>query len=256
MSTKASTVSVVLIVWLVAFIPSLLQSSRLQAQSKNDGKGAHFTWDTINGDWEIKKTTAGKSYLYQSRIRAIPTGYSELINYNSIITVKPVERHTRIGFTLYLTKPGGKPVEALLVFAAKDFRNLHAFKFTGDSKRLTKIALISSKVNKPELPKSVKWNYTITELATSAHRLNFNTEYQIAIETAGGRATLYVNGSRIMQHDTGADLQSGMVGFCCQNTQMAIGEFSASDGTAIMLHDDFTTESIKRHRVIATPVEK
>ncbi len=226
--------------------------SFLYAENKN------FKWDNISGKWQIGQKE--KDTFLENNGKFYRWEYSEIINFNSILTMNSIAGYSIIKFNIEISDPILSPVEIMLPFSLKDFRNFYAFKFVIDNYWDNELLFISSKIKDLSLDKSVKKNFTITKLQKKNFSLEFDRNYDIEIRIDKNAAVLYIDGKKEMEAQASEDLPRenlacGRIGFSSRNTKVRIRNVKIYNGEKTVFEDDFSAESIKRWTVKATPVK-
>jgi len=211
----------------------------------------NLKWMKISGKWETVETDDGSFNLIERKAKTYPFGYSELINMNSIITLNSVGQYSKIVFTLEIVNPVDNPVELMSFFAAKDYRNLYAFRFKGDSAKLNTVRLIQSKDKDTSLPRNVKWNFIIEEIASKDYALEYQKKHRFEIRCAGRWVQLKINGRKVLSITTENPLNSGRIGFSNRNATLKIADLKVYKGRRIVFQDDFSEDTNKRYGVRA-----
>ena len=219
-------------------------------------EGKALKWKKISGKWEIKKSCGSSYFLVESRGKTRQWGYSELINNNSIISEKPLEKYSRIAFSMELEDPTGNPVQMMAFFAARDYRYFHALRFSGGREGIERISLISSREKDPKLPRRVKWNFIIEEKMTREFPLEYNRSYHMDIRFHKRGVLLYIDKKKIASFKAKEPLNSGRFGFSSRNAGIKIAEVKVFSGNRIIFEDDFSEDTIKRIGVRARRVKK
>jgi hypothetical protein len=188
-----------------------------------------FKWMKISGKWENQRSCKDSSYfLGESQGKTREWGYSELINYNSIIAENPLKEYSRITFTMEIADPTDNPVQVMAFFAARDFRYFHAFRFSGVRAGINKVSLISSREKNPKLPRRVKGNFIIEEKLTKDFALEYDKNYRIDIRFYGESVQLYIDQKRIASFVSKEPLNSGRFGFSNRNASIKIAAVKVS----------------------------
>lgn len=216
-----------------------------------------FKWMRITGRWEIQRSPNSNTYfLWESRAKTREWGYSELINYNSIIAENPLNEYSRITFNMELADPLDNPVQIMAFFAARNFRYFHAFRFSGVRAGLKKTSLISSREKNPALPRRVKGNFIIEEKLTKDCALEYDKNYRIDIRFYGKKVLLFIDKKRIASFVSKEPLNSGRFGFSNRNASIKIADVKVYSGKKLIFEDDFSEDTIKRIGVRAKRVNK
>lgn len=214
-----------------------------------------FKWSIISGEWEIRKDNL-KSFLISKNVKTRDWGYSELISYNSLVSINPIINYSSFSFSFEIPEaPQGNP-DILFFFNALDYRQFHSFKLLKIKNNTYKLSFINCSIKDTTLRPAVKWNYTITELASRDIELEFNREYRAEVRVKKNRATLYLDGRKALEAEAPETLSGGKIGFSNRNAALRIAGLKVYDGRTLVFEDDFSKDSIKRYRVQATTMSK
>ncbi len=214
-----------------------------------------FNWLNITGSWEIRSDNKRYS-LVETKRTTRDYGSSELVNYNSIINQDLLIDYSNIHFRFEMGGTAGTSAEMVVFFAAKDFKSYYGFKIKADGTKDARLIFHGSSIKDTTLRPAVKWNYTITELAAKDIELEYNREYRAEIRVKKNRATLYIDGKKLMEAEAPEDLTSGKIGFSNRNAMLKIADVKVYSGKELVFEDDFSKDSIKRYRVQATTMSK
>lgn len=214
-----------------------------------------FKWKTISGNWENRKDNR-EAFLIETKSKTRDWGYSELINFNSLITENPVPDYSYLRCTLSVINPSGDAVAQMAVFALKDLRDFYAFKFTGDREKITRVMFVSSKIKDTTKSPSEKWNFEVKELASKETALEYNRNYKIEISVSRNKATLFIDGKKVLEGVSGENMNGGKIGFSNRNAMLKIADLKVFKGNAVVFQDDFSVDTVKRWKVTAERLTK
>lgn len=214
-----------------------------------------FNWSIISGEWDIRKDNL-KSFLISKNTKTRDWGYSELIGYNSLISLNPIINYSSFSFSFEISEVPQVNPDILFFFNAFDYRQFHSFKLLKIKNNTYKLSFINCSIKDTTLRPAVKWNYTITELASKDIELEYNREYRAEIRIRKNRATFYLDGKRLMEAEAPEALAGGKIGFSNRNAALRIADLKVYNGREIVFEDDFSKDSIKRYRVQATTMSK
>ncbi len=215
----------------------------------------NFNWLNITGRWETRSDNK-QYYLVESKRVTRDYGNNELVNYNSIINEEFLIAYSVIQYKFEIGTRTASPLEMVVFFATKDFRSYYGFKIKDDGGNGLKLNFHRSSIKDTTLRPHIKLNYTITELATKDIELEYNREYRAEIRVKKNRATLYIDGKKLMEAEAPEDLTSGKIGFSNRNAMLKIADVKVYSGKELVFEDDFSKDSIKRYRVQATTMSK
>lgn len=237
-----------------AYILITLVSTLLFTQQYGISQTPEHNWNTISGKWDAR-TDNKSSYAIEAGSKTRNWGYSELINYNSLIMLQPLTGYSSIQYSIELLNPTATS-ETMLFFAAGDYRQFYAFKLTGNADKINRLLFISSSIKDTTLPPSAKWNFAITELESKDVEMEYNKEYSVEIRVKKNTAKLYIDGKKVMAADAPDELTGGKIGFSNRNAIVKIASVKVYGGKTVLFEDDFSKDTIKRYRVTATKISK
>ena len=214
----------------------------------------NLKWSVISGDWGIRKDNVN-SVLISKEAKTRDWGYSELINYNSLISLDPMNNYSSLSFSFEIPKSEGNP-DILFFFNSFDYRHFNAFKLLKSKSNSYNLSFINCSIKDTTLRPAVKWNYTITELASKDIPLEFNREYRAEVRVKKNRATLYLDGKKALEAEAPGEIAGGKIGFSNRNSALRISDLKVYDGRTLVFQDDFSKDSIKRYQVKATTMSK
>ncbi|MBN2038684.1 MAG: hypothetical protein JW864_01485 [Spirochaetes bacterium] len=210
-------------------------------------------WKNISGQWEIFKNK-GSSSLYEKKCKYRKWNYNELINFNSIATLNPINAYDKYTFSFQVQYPRKPAAELMFLFAMKHYRIFYAFKYIIEEDK-TELQFISSKITDPTLKASVKNNFFISVLNSKKIKFEFNKLYNVEIKINENKAELYIDGKKTMEAKSPENLNSGRIGFSSRNCQPIIDDVKIYDKGNIVFEDDFSLDLIQRWKVDAKRVD-
>ncbi|MDY6969620.1 MAG: hypothetical protein SVR08_13325 [Spirochaetota bacterium] len=221
----------------------------------SSGISKEYKWTKISGRWE-KREDKGKYYLIETKAIARKWGNSELINFNSIITKKHTLNITSINLKMRILNPLRNPVEKMIFFSAKNFREFYAFKFVGNKKKIKKIVFINSKIKDSSRRITEKWNFKITEIMSKNYDLEYNKDYNIEIKIEGKKSALIINSGMALYVEAKETMSNGRLGFSIRNALLKIADVRVFSDDKCIFEDNFSEDTIKRYGAKATRINK
>jgi hypothetical protein len=217
-----------------------------------------YKWRKISGNWEIG-VDQDKKYLQENRCSYREYNYSELINFNSIITDNPIIKYDSITFFITSINPQNKPFESILSFSIQDYRDFYAFKFIVSKEKKAEIQFINSSIKDKSLEPKIKNNFEISILKKSIFDFEINKRYAAEIKIENKSAKLFIDSKLILESETPVEINSGRIGFSSRNAKLRIEDVKVYDSEKVVFEDDFSTDLIKRAQAQAkreTPADE
>lgn len=202
-------------------------------------------WRQISGEWTIINQ-GEDNYLFEKKGKTHNWGYSDLINYNSVVTFSKLEKYSRIDASVNAINPMSNSTEILLFFATKDYKNFYAFKLLCNKKNITKLSFIQSKTKDPSKKAGVKWNFIITELAKKDYTIPLEKIENFSIRFQKNRAQLYINKKYVFSVKAEEDLTEGKIGFSNRNIHLKIYDVKVFNRWKVVFEDDFKENTLKK----------
>ena len=226
-----------------------------QVSTGNNG----YKWFKVSGRWDTVSTNNEK-FHFQKRVPAYPWNYNELLNYHSIASIQPFEKYTRIVYTIKIGENRSNPVEMLLFFNTElsetsRYQNFHGFKLKGDASGFRNISFLQSHWIE-ETTKVKKGNFRVTTLSSKSCAIPYSPRITCEIHVHNNKASLFVNNRKIHEVVNETKLDNGIVGIGIRNAQFYVYGADVYNGSSILLHDDFSQDSIKRLSIKAKHVSK
>lgn len=223
---------------ILSIIITIVVVSELHANNKN------YKWKQIAGKWKVYNKN-NSSYLYNNRLKAYDFGNSELINHNSLISLKKINKLTSLKSEIEIFNPRKKN-QFMIFWSAKSYRNFYAFRFLGNSSKINKIEFIKSEVKDTTQPPSKRWNYLITTLKSKKIKLDFSKVYNVEIKLNKNICELFIDNKSILKVKIDKTFAKGSIGFSHEYNLVRIMDIKAYSNSSVIFEDDFSKDSIKR----------
>ncbi len=212
-------------------------------------------WRQVNGIWEIVQSDKF-NYIIDNKITSYKWGYNELINYNTLITMEPIESYSCITYRLQFVDPLKKELRYMSPFGIKEDRIFYAFRFSGNDQGINKISFIQSTIRDIQKDIAVKWNYEIKENKSVDCSLPLGREYLIEIRISDKRTILLVNKKQMIVVDIAKEeVNSGKFGFSSLHVKPMIWDIKVYNRRKLVFSEDFSTDRVRRIKVRGT-IEK
>lgn len=205
---------------------------------------SHHKWQRLSGLWDIKK-----SHAYETQGRSIDWNYYELLNMNSILSLKPYHNFTSIDFIMNITDRIESPAEIMISFNVTSesqnwFYHLYAFKFSGGYWGINKVSLIHSDRADKSKPFNTKNNTFIKELVSTDCKIKYDKIYNCSITFENKNVSLYINGEKILTTPIPEKNYDGRIAFSSRNVKIEIDRVTVKNNNQILFEDDFNENSI------------
>ena len=213
----------------------------------------YHKWQRISGQWEIKD-----SKVFETRGGTLDWNYYELLNFNTILSLKDFNNYTSIDYTVNAIKRIKTPTEIMLPFAVLEpgFYHIYAFKITGDFWNMDKVSFIhSDRIDKTK-PFATKNNAFVKELASAKCKTNikYDKVYNYRISFEGNNVVLYVNGDKYLSAPFPEKTHNGRVAISSRNVLISVDKIEIKQGDKTVFVDDFNEDSIYVRVLKATVV--
>lgn len=208
-------------------------------------------WLHVSGNWTID---AEKKLVIENKGWARAAGYSEINNYNTLLTLGRMTSFNRLYADFKIeksmtTRKKKANVDLLLSLGGNNrMKNFLGIRLSGTDEQINSIELVESKIKNPHLNKYKTWNYSITVLAENK-KLSFKNSkfHKIKIFIKKKKLYCYLDGKKVIQHKTSYPLE-GYMGISSRNCRLAINDVLLKNNRKIIFHDDFSEDLIKRYR--------
>lgn len=216
---------------------------------------SYHNWQRLGGKWKILNSKA-----VEERAWCINWGYYELINFNSIISLKPYDNFSSIEVDAELFDRDKSPAEFILSFNITSesldwFYHMYAFKITGGFWGMNKVSFIYSDRADKTKPINTKNNTFIKELATTDFKIKYDKSYNYRVAFEGENVSLYINDEKILSAPFPEKNHHGRIAISSKNTKISIDKVTVKKNAQIIFEDDFNKDTIyvKVLKVIRVP---
>jgi len=205
---------------------------------------SHHKWQRFSGKWIVDNSRAMEVNGWAS-----PWDYYELLEYNSIISLKDFKDYSEISVTANITERIDSPVEVLIPFAitsehASWFYRMYAFKLSGGFWGINKVSLIFTDKNDKSKPNATKNNRVIQEIASKNFKVKYGRDYNFKILFENGNVALYINGEKVLCAPFTEKTNYGRIAISSRNAKVAIDNVEVKKGQDLIFLDDFHQDSI------------
>lgn len=198
----------------------------------------------LNGKWSVTNNSA-----IEEQAVVVPWNFYELLNYNSIISINPINNFSHINYKINLYEKEKNPVEMLISFAITSeskawYYHFYGFRISGGFWGINKVSFIYSDRLDKTKPYSEKYNSFIKELASSNYKIKYNKIYNYQISFEGSNVTLYINDEKVLSAPFPEKSYEGRIAISSKNMKIAIDKIEVKQNDKIIFQDDFDKESI------------
>ncbi len=205
---------------------------------------ANHKWQRMAGIWEIKNSQA-----FETQGRAVEWNYYELLNLNSILSLKPVNDYNLIDLTINITDRIESPAEVMLSFNITSesqswYYHLYAFKLSGGYWGINKAAFIYSDRSDKSKPFNTKNNIFVKELASADCKVKYDKTYTYRTAFEGENIVLYINGEKILSAPFPEKNHDGRIAISSRNAKIAVDKVIVKKGDQTLFEDNFDKDTI------------
>ena len=205
---------------------------------------SHHKWQKFSGKWIVDNSRAMEVNGWAS-----PWDYYELLEYNSIISLRDFKDYSEISVTANITERMDSPAEVLIPFAitsehASWFYRMYAFKLSGGFWGINKVSLIFADKNDKSKPPATKDNRLLNELASASCKVKYGRDYNFKILFENGNVSFFINGEKILCAPFPEKTNYGRIAISSKNAKLAIDKVTIKQGENILFFDDFNQDSI------------
>lgn len=215
-------------------------------------------WRLFSGKWVVSDSIAT-----ETNARAMFWDSYELLNYNTIISINPVENFTSLSVTAAISDHMKSPAEALIAFAVTSedrqwYYHMYAFRLTGGFWGINRASLIYSDRADRSKPMNAKKNTFINELVSSKCSLKYGRMYNFVAAFEGNDVALYIDGEKVLSAPFPEKSHSGRIALSDRYARISVDRVEVKQGDKILFEDDFNEDSIyvKVLKVTRVPSQK
>jgi len=198
----------------------------------------------MSGIWEVKNSNA-----YETQGKAVYWNYYELLNLNSILSLKPFSNYSSLDLVMNITERIESPAEIMIVFNVTSesqswYYHMYAFKLTGGYWGINKASLIYSDRADKSKPYTIKDNVFVRELASTDCKVKYCKNYTYSVIFEKTDVVLYINGEKILSAPIPEKNYDGRIAVSSRNAKIAIDRITLKKEKQIIFEDDFNDNSI------------
>jgi len=204
----------------------------------------NYNWQRLSGEFKIKD-----SKLTETQAWVSPWKYYELININSVISLKPVDDYSSIDFDFSIHDRHESPAEFSVSFAVRSpykkwFYHIYSIKLSGGFWGINKVSLIHSDMKDKCKRYATKNNIFIKELKSNSCSLRYGKTYKGCIMFNKDSVSFYIDGEKILEGKMPSEDHSGRIALSTKNTKVTIDKVQVKNGMKIVFEDDFNSDTI------------
>ncbi len=204
----------------------------------------HHKWVRLSGKWDF-----ADSQVYETQAKAIDWKYYEILNFNSFLSLKPLNDYSIIESRINIIERIETPSEMMLSFNLTSesqnwFYHMYAFKFSGGFWGMNKVSLIYSDRSDKSKPFNTKENTFLKEIASADCKIKYGKIYTYRIEFAGENVNLYINGEKTLSAPFPEKNHDGRIAVSSRNAKIAVDKITVKKGEETIFEDDFDKDSI------------
>lgn len=223
----------------------------IKSPSFSDGD---FIWFQVSGKWDVDNSS---NSLVDTKKGAYQYGYSDLINNNTLISFRPIDKFTDFSSDIIVSEPVDECHASVLFSITDHYRSFYGIRLFGDTESINKLSLIKSDTNDSSLASSVKNNFTVKEIKSVSIKLSYNSPIKINIALKQGRIIIKLNDKKALEYSTESVIPgSGQIGFSHRNNFIRVKSVLVTINNNILFTDDFSKNRIKKYSYTAKPVTK
>jgi hypothetical protein len=175
--------------------------------------------------------------------------YYELSNYNSLISLKEINKPSVIEFSMTIFDRSKSPAEILVSFAGKNeykkwLYHIYGIKIEGNFWGINKASFIHSDRKNKTLPLSVKNNVFVDKIKCEKISLKYGKTYNYRIEFNEDKLILFIDNEKVLESVSPIADNSGHIGFSARNVKLAIDNVRVKKGEKVVFEDNFDKDSI------------
>jgi len=201
-------------------------------------------WQRYSGKWNISDSKA-----HETNGWAVSWNYYEILDHNSVISLKPFNDFTSLGVNAEMNERMKTPSEFMISFGVTSeskswFYHMYAFKFSGGFWGMNKVAFIHSDRLDKTKPFNAKNNTFVKELASAKCKVKYDKMYNYRIAFEGTNVALYINDEKILSAPFPEKSRDGRIAISSRNVKIAVDKVEVKQGDKTVFEDDFNEDSI------------
>lgn len=201
-------------------------------------------WQRYSGKWNISDSKAQEMNGW-----AISWNYYELLEYNTILSINPINDFNSIIVKAEINDRLKTPSEMMISFAVKSeskswYYHMYGFKFSGGFWGMNKVSFIYSDRLDKTKPYNTKNNSFVKELASADCKVKYDKMYNYRIAFEGGNIVLYINEEKILTAPFPEKSHDGRIAISSRNVKIAVDKVEVKQGDKTVFEDDFNEDSI------------
>jgi len=226
------------IFFIIILISSFVSGMVLHSQEK------HSRWQRFSGNWTIANSKALETNGW-----SISWNYYELLEYNTILTIKPLTEITAINVNAEINERIKTPSEFMISFAVTSeskswYYHMYAFKLSGGFWGMNRVSFIHSDRLDKTKPFNTKNNTFVKELASAKCKIKYDKMYNYRIAFEGTDVALYINDEKILSAPFPEKSHDGRIAISSRNVKIAVDKVEVKHGDKTVFEDDFNEDSI------------
>lgn len=223
---------------ILIFIISLFFINPADSQDNNS------KWQRYSGKWNISDSKAREINGW-----AVSWNYYEILDHNSIISVKPLTDFTSLSVGTEMNERMKSPSEFMISFAVTSeskswYYHMYAFKLYGGFWGMNRVSFIHSDRFDKTKPFNAKNNTFVKELASAKCSIKYDKMYNYRIAFEGTDVALYINDEKILSAPFPEKSHDGRIAISSRNVKIAVDKVEVKQGNKVIFEDDFNEDSI------------
>jgi hypothetical protein len=216
----------------------IISSISLTASEQN------YKWEKFGVTWLVSESKAQPRFA-----PAASWNYTELSNYNSIISILHFSKFNLIQINTEIFDRTESPSEFMISFNVKTesqswFYHMYAFKLTGGYWGMNKASFIYSDRLDKSKPFNTKNNIFVKELASADCKVKYDKMYNYRVSFEGENVVLYINDEKILSAPFPEKSHDGRIAISSRNVKIAVDKVTVKKGNETIFEDDFNEDSI------------
>lgn len=209
-------------------------------------------WEKFGVTWIVADSKAEPRYA-----PAAAWNYTELTNYNSIISDSILSDYNSIDVRAQLFERMKTPCDFMISFAVTSeykawYYHVYSFRFTGGFWGMNRVALIHSDRLDRSKPFNTKNNRFVNELASAKCSVRYNRMYNFRVAFEGADVVLYINGEKALSYPFPEKSHSGRIAVSTRDVKVSVDRIWVKRDDKIIFEDDFDSDSIHVNVIKAT----